>query len=355
LVTLDGTEREVPSSAVVIADAERAIGLGGVMGGRDTEVTDATTDILLECAWFNPARVRASRTAAGLSTDASYRFERGTDRWGAVDAFRRGIRMLVTVAGGRLDGEAVDLFPAPTHPARIFLRPSRVAQVLGVELEWPEIERCLVAIGATVVSKPDDGRIAVDVPGWRPDLVSEIDLVEEVARIHGYNRIPSELGPFRPGNLRDNPEWGAAARVRQGLAALGLAEVMTLEMRRSGEAGPRILNPLSQEHGQLRDALLPSLVEQVEANWSAHVRQVLLFEVGRVFASRGASQRPDEALRAGFVISGHRHPAHWADGDAADYDVWDARYHFERMVALANSAAKVQLEEGRLLARGADE
>ncbi|HRP09128.1 MAG TPA: phenylalanine--tRNA ligase subunit beta, partial [Gemmatimonadales bacterium] len=314
LVTLDGARRKVPSGAVVIADAERAIGFGGVIGGLDTEVTDATTDILLECAWFNPVRVRACRTMIGLSTDASHRFERGTDKWGAVDAFRRAIRMLITVAGGRLDGEAVDLFPAPSHPPRIFLRPARVAQVLGVELDWPEVVRCLVAIGATVVSKPDDGRIAVDVPGWRPDLVSEIDLVEEVARIHGYDRIPSDLGSFRPGGRGDDPEWAAAGRVRGGLSALGLAEVMTLEMRRSGEAAPHILNPLSADHGRLRDALLSGLTEQVEANWSAHVRDVRLFEVGRVFADRGPAERPREELRAGFVISGARHPAHWADG-----------------------------------------
>lgn len=354
LVTLDGVQRKVPASAVVIADAEHAIGLGGVMGGLDTEVTDATTDILLECAWFDPRRVRACRTAVGLSTDASHRFERGTDRWGAVDAFRRGIRMLITVAGGQLDGETVDLFPAPTHPARIFLRPSRVAQVLGVQLEWPEIERCLVAIGATVVSKPDDGRIAVDVPGWRPDLVSEIDLVEEVARIHGYDRIPSELGSFRPGSRADDPEWHAAARVRSGMSALGLREVMTLEMRRSGAAAPRILNPLSAEHGQLRDSLVPSLVEQVEGNWSAHVRDIRLFEVGRVFAARGATERPHEELRAGFVLSGSRHPGHWADGPTADHDIWDARFHFEHLVALADSAATVQLEEGRLVATSPD-
>jgi phenylalanyl-tRNA synthetase beta chain len=117
LVTLDGTTRNVPEGALLIADAERAIGVAGVMGGLDTEVTDATTDLLLECAWFAPSRVRAAKRALNLSTDASHRFERGTDRWGAVDAFRRAIRLLVTVAGGTLEA-AVDLHPAPTHPPR---------------------------------------------------------------------------------------------------------------------------------------------------------------------------------------------------------------------------------------------
>lgn len=353
LETLDGVGRKVPAGTLMIADAERAIGIAGVMGGAETEVSEGTTDILLECAWFLPARVRSARRAVGLSTDASQRFERGTDRWGAVDAFRRAIQLLMTVAGGKLDGETVDLHPEPAHPPRIFLRPSRVTQVLGIELDWKEIERCLVAIGATVVSKPDDGRIAVDVPGWRPDLVSEIDLVEEIARIHGYDNIPSELRGFRPGTREDDPEWIAASRVRDGMAALGMAEVMTLEMRRGGPDAPTILNPLSLEHNQLRDALLPALVEAVEANWAAHTRDVRLFEVGRVFAALGPSVRPHEELRAGFVITGGRRPDHWSDNGQAPFDLWDARWRFERLVALADSTATVQVDEDRWVARDA--
>ena len=354
LVTLDGVTRKVPAGALVIADAGRAIGIAGVMGGVATEVGADTRDILLECAWFHPSRVRSARRAVGLSTDASHRFERGTDRWGAVDAFRRAIQMLVTVAGGALDGATVDLHPAPMHPPRIFLRPARVAQVLGIDLPWIEIERCLVAIGATVVSKPDDGRIAVDVPGWRPDLVTEIDLVEEIARIHGYDNIPAELRGFRPGSRDDDPEWTAAARVRNGLAAIGMSEVMTLEMRRGGGDAPAIMNPLSSDHGALRDALTPALVEAVEANWAAHTRDVRLFEVGRVFRSQGPAVRPHEELRAAFVITGSREPGHWSAAETPAFDQWDARWRFERLVALADSLATVQVEEDRWVARNPD-
>jgi phenylalanyl-tRNA synthetase beta chain len=350
LTTLDGVERIAPAGALLIADGEGAIGVAGAMGGRATEVGPATTDILLECAWFQPSRVRSARRAMGLNTDASHRFERGTDRWGAVDAFRRAVQLIVTVAGGTLDGETVDLHPVPTHPPRIFLRPARVAQVLGIELPWVEIERCLVAIGATVVSKPDDGRIAVDVPGWRPDLVSEIDLVEEIARVHGYDNIPSDLRGFRPGSRPDDAAWLAAAKVRDGMAALGLAEVMTLEMRRGGADAPAILNPLSTEHGHLRDAIVPSLIEAVEGNWSAHTRDVRLFEVGTVFATTGAASRPREELRAAFVLTGARQPSHWSEADTPEFDRWDARWRFERLVALADSSAKVQVQEARWVA-----
>ena len=350
LVTLDGVTRTVPEGTLVIADAERAIGIAGVMGGEATEVGEGTTDVFLECAWFDPRRIRASRRALNLPTDASQRFERGTDRWGAVDAFRRAVRMIVTVAGGTVDGTTVDCFPAPVHPPRIFLRPSRVAQVLGVELSWTEIERCLVAIGATVVSKPDDGRIAVDVPGWRPDLVAEIDLVEEIARVHGYQNIPTELRPFRPGLRPDDAGWEAAERVRTGLAAMGMREVMTMSMRRDLTAtGPAILNPVSAELSHLRSALIPALIEQVEHNWAAHTRDVRLFEVGTTFRAR-AGARPDEALHAAFVLTGARQPGHWRDGEAAAHDRWDARWAFERLVALADPTAAVQVEGDRWVA-----
>ncbi len=356
LVTLDGVTRTLTAGSLVIADAERAIGLAGVMGGRDTEVSATTTDVFLECAWFEPARVRAGRKAAGLSTDASQRFERGTDRWGASDAFQRALRLLLTVAGGTIDGATVDCVPTPANPPRIFLRPARVAQVLGVDLPWTEIERCLVGIGATVVSKPDDGRIAVDVPGWRPDLVAEIDLIEEIARVHGYDEIPSALRPFRPGQRPDDAAWAAAARVRTGLAALGLSEVMTLPMvAEAGPDAPTVRNPLSAEHGRLRDSLVPSLVRQVEGNWANHTGDVRLFEIGTVFARTPEGGRPTERLVAAFAITGGRRPAHWQDaGKPPLLDRWDARGSFERLVALAHPAASVQVAEDRWLAIGAN-
>jgi phenylalanyl-tRNA synthetase beta chain len=355
IITLDGVDRAIPAGTLVIADADRAIGVAGVMGGRDTEVTDTTTDILLECGSFDPARVRRARRALDLSTDASHRFERGTDRWGAVDAFRRCIRLIVTVAGGALDGPAVDCYPAPTHPPRIFLRPGRVAQVLGVDLSWSEIEKQLVAIGATVVSKPDDGRIAVDVPGWRPDITAEIDLVEEIARVYGYDRFPTDLGAFRPGLREDDVAWRAMEQVRAALVAAGLSEVVTLPMvGAAGPEAPRVLNPVSAEHGVLRDALLPSLVRQVEANWTMQTADVRLFEVGTVFGAPSGDGVPTEELRAGFVVTGTRAPAHWTDGGPArSWDRWDALGLFQRLLDLAYPAAKIQVEAGEWIARNA--
>lgn len=353
LVTLDGTSRAMPEGAMMVADAERVIGIGGVMGGLDTEVTDATTDIFLECAWWDPSRVRKARRAVNLSTDASQRYERGTDRMGMVDAFRRCLRLIATVAGGTIDGETVDLFPEPAYPPRIFLRPARVAQVLGVSLPWIEIEKHLVAIGATVVSKPDDERIAVDVPGWRPDIVAEIDLIEEIARLHGYDNIPTDLRPSRPVERGDDPTWGSAERLRLALASQGLSEVMTLPMVNVEDpAAPLLLNPLSAEHGRLRAALMPALARQVEANWAVHAGDVRLFEVGTVFEAAAAGEAPAERQQAAFVVTGAREPAHWSDaGKGRRWDRWDAKALFEGLVALAQPAATIQVEGDRWVAR----
>jgi phenylalanyl-tRNA synthetase beta chain len=355
LTTLDGTDRAMPTGTLVIADAERVIGIAGVMGGRDTEVTAATTDLLLECAWFAPARVRRARRALDLATDASHRFERGTDRWGAVDALRRAIRLIITVAGGALDGAAIDCFPVPSHPPRIFLRPSRVTQVLGVDLGWVEIERQLVALGATALSKPDDGRIAVDVPGWRPDIGAEIDLIEEIARLHGYDRLPADLRAFRPGARQDDPAWAALERLRALLVAVGMTEVVTLPMvAAAGPAAPRVRNPVSADHAVLRDAVLPSLARLVEANWAMHVGDVRLFELGTVF--HAPEQRaPAESLHAAFAVTGGRTPPHWtAPGGAPRWDRWDASGLFSRLVELANPGARVQVENDGWIAVAPD-
>jgi phenylalanyl-tRNA synthetase beta chain len=285
LRTLDGAERALQAGMTVIADGEGVIGVAGVMGGETTEVSPATTELFLECAWFHPGRVRSTRRALGLSTEASYRFERGVDLLAAPDALRRALELLLKVAGGTVEGTPVDVWPEPAHPPRIFLRLNRLAQVLGATLPLHAVERALVAVGATVVAKPDDNRLAVEPPGWRPDLTGEIDLIEEVARIHGYDQFPDELRPFRPGSLVDAAAEVAGRTVRDGLVGLGLLEAVSLAMGPPGqEEGVRILNPLSTEQSVLRTRLLPGLVRAARLNWDHQVRDVRLFELGTTFA-----------------------------------------------------------------------
>jgi len=355
VTTLDHEERKLDGEMIAIADGTGVIGLAGIMGGADTEVGDASRDILLEGAYWDPRRIRRTRRALGMSTEASYRFERGIDRWNGAEAMRRCIELVLTTAGGTLADAPLDLWPEPSHPPRIFLRPARVAQVLGVELPWASLEKYLVGIGATVVSKPDDGRIAVDVPGWRPDLVAEIDLIEEIARLHGYEAFPSGLRPFRLGDLPDAPIDDAMRQVRRGLVAQGLYEVSSLPLGKSeGDDGVRLVNPLSAEDAWLRRRLLPGLVRLVEANWANHVADVRLFEIGTAFSAGAPGERPREEIRVAGVITGRREPAHWTGTGAEPFDLWDLKGRFEAAVALAIPGGVVQVERNRWVAVDAE-
>jgi len=353
VVTLDGVERKLTPDMTVIADDGGAIGVAGVMGGAATEVTSETAELFLECAYFNPGGIRRTRRTLGLSTEASYRFERGIDRWGGVEALRRCIEIIGATAGGELVGAPVDVGPGPANPPRVFLRPSRVTQVLGVELPWQSLESYLVAIGATLVSKPEDGRIAVEVPSWRPDLNREVDLIEEIARLHGYEKFPADLRPFRTGALRDAPIERAATELRRGLARQGLFEVSPLPTAPAdGPESVRLLNPLSSTDGYLRRRLLPGLVRLVEqGNWAHHVSDVRLFEIGTVFIAAPAGRRPREERHVAAVLTGHRTPPHWTGSGQEWIDMWDLKGHFEAATALAIPQGTVQVEGSEWIAK----
>ncbi|MEO6067854.1 MAG: phenylalanine--tRNA ligase subunit beta [Gemmatimonadales bacterium] len=346
LVTLDGQVRALDGEMMVIADESTAIGIAGVMGAAHTEVKESTTDLVLECAYFETRSIRKTRSRLGLSTEASYRFERGIDMWGQEDAMRRCIEIILAVAGGTLVEAPVDVWPQPVNAPRIFLRHARLLQVLGLELPVARVEQCLTAIGCTVLSKPDDARMAVDVPGWRPDITGEIDLIEEVARIHGYEAVPTELRPFRVSTLRDADIEVVADRVRQGLAAVGLVEVQSLPFgEREDQWSVELNNPLSSEGGYLRRRLLTGLVHQIEANWAVQTGAVRLFEVGTVFTVSGPGQLPHEERHVAAVVTGARIPPHWSDGaNAPQWDRWDLRALFEVAIALAHPDAAVHVE-----------
>jgi phenylalanyl-tRNA synthetase beta chain len=249
----------------------------------------------------------------------------------------------------------VDVGPGPANPPRIFLRPARVAQILGVELSWQSLESYLVAVGATVVSKPEDGRIAVEAPSWRPDLLREVDLIEEVARLHGYEKFPAELRPFRPSLLPDAPIERAAAVVRGGLARQGFFEVSPLPTGPAdGADSVRLLNPLSSTDGHLRRRLLPGLVRLVEGNWAKHVADVRLFEIGTVFTAVANGERPGEECHVAAVLTGHREPPHWTGTGQDRFDLWDLKGQFEAAVALAIPGGAVQVEGSEWIARDAE-
>ncbi len=306
LVTLDGAERTLDGETTVIADAARVHRHRRGHGRPDTEVADGTSDLFLECAWFEPTRIRRARRALGLSTEASHRFERGVDRWNAAEAMRRCLEIILPTAGGTLEGSPVDLHPVVANPPRIFLRPARVAQVLGLELGLHEVERCLVAIGATVVAKPDDGRIAVDVPGWRPDLTAEIDLIEEVARMHGYDRFPTELRPFRVGALPDAPAVAVKERIRRGMVAEGLSEVVSLPIHRFGRGGQRDAAQPARRYRGVTPAPAPPRAGSACRAATGPITCAMsgCSRSARCSSGGAAGKRPVEQLTLGLVVTG---------------------------------------------------
>jgi len=349
IVTLDGVERKLTSEMTVICDAERPTIVAGVMGSAESEVTDATTDIVLEAAYFQPTRIRRTRRALGISSESSYRFERGIDMLSLPDAMARAIELIRAIAGGELREPPLDLWPEPQRPRSIFLREARVSQLLGVTVPRKEIEQLLSAVG--FVAAPKDDRLAVQIPGWRPDVTREVDLIEEVARLRGYDSFPDELRPYRPGTVPDAPSELTLRRIRDALVRSGggLLEARTLPLgpADSPDAIP-VLNPLSADESHLRSRLLPGLIRRVEHNWSQGQRDVRLFEVGTVFNRPSDRQtvRPSEALHVAVVLTGARHPQHWSDSTEAaklpDMDIWDLKHHFELAVGVAAPSCDVQ-------------
>ncbi|MDE2679543.1 MAG: phenylalanine--tRNA ligase subunit beta [Gemmatimonadota bacterium] len=352
LVTLDGEARPVAPEMLMIRDARRPVAIAGVMGGRDSEVSAGTADVLLECALFEPKQVRSTRRALGMSTDASYRFERGVDPSAMVTAVRRAAALIVATAGGRLDGEIIDACPAPWEPPRVTLRPSRVAHLLGVEFAAEEIEELLAPLGYRVAGRGDDA-LEFLVPGHRcQDTLREVDLIEEVARTHGYDAFPQELSPFRPGTVPDHPLFQLEDRLRALLVADGISEAQTPALGPAGDGDVMLLNPMSAEESRLRRDRLRGLLRHVERNMARGVRDVRLFELGTAFAPVPDAP-PAESARVAAVLTGRRAPRQWS-GEAEPFDVYDIARVLELIGADAFPGGRVEVwDGGEGLPRGA--
>ncbi len=317
LVTLDGQTRLLVGEDLVIADAARAVAVAGVMGGAETEVGEATTDVLIESAHFDPTCVRRTARRLGLASEASYRFERGIDRAGVERAADRAARLLAELAGGEAaPGRVVAVGSPPAVPETIVLRPARVSRLLGVELDAQVMIELLGRLG--IVCAPGaDASLRCQIPSHRNDLRIEADLVEEVARIYGYDRIPPTLPVGRPTGASQPPERLATERVRNTLAQLGWIECMTLPME-SPEAHDRLglerddprrravalRNPLVEDERLLRTQLAASVLRVVRQNLARQREEVRVFEIGRVFSPREDEALPDERLQLVLAWAG---------------------------------------------------
>ena len=327
--TLDGQTRELTAQMLVIADPARGLALAGVMGGLDSEIKADTTDVLLESAYFKPQNIRATSKRLGLRTESSYRFERGGDV-GACDwASRRAARLILETAGGWLAAGVVDAYSTPVAARRVTLRPRKVGQLLGIEVDDVRIESSLARLGIQRLPEAGPaGEWVFQAPSFRVDLKREADLIEEVARLHGVENIPATpprgaLGPHAYDAVHDT-----LTEVRRILSGLGLSEAQGQTL--VGEASARLVagdalvalaNPLSSDMNVLRPSLLPGLLDTLRHNLSRKNEDLALFEVGRVFPAAGREQR-----RVAIALTGRRHPLFWAGEDReARFDLHDLK------------------------------
>ncbi len=314
LVTLDGVERVLLASDGVIADGDdRPVGLAGVMGGESTEIGEGTTDVLLELAWWDPATVAATAARLNLHSEASLRFKRGVDPQIAPHAARRFAELLGGMAASSLHPGEVEARGKLPSPEVVRVRTERVNGLLGTELGRDEIAGLLAPIGYEAT--PVDEDLDVAVPTWRPDSSIEADVIEEVARHHGYDRLPRVV-PVSPHTGELSPAQRDRRILRRTLMARGLDEAMPMPFLAPGDlercglppGGLRLANPLAAEESVLRTSLLPGLLDAVAYNASHRNTGVQLFEIGRVFApgDRGVITDVEQSVVAGRVLSGER-------------------------------------------------
>jgi phenylalanyl-tRNA synthetase beta chain len=321
ITAIDGAQKELSHDILVIADSERPVAIAGVMGGQDTEVTLATRNILLEAAVFEPVIVRRGRQKLGLQSESSYRFERRVDAGVVEQASWRAAQLITELAGGKIVATK-HAGGLKSEKKRIILDCAQVEKFLGVAVSVSRIKSILAALGLAV--KPQEKKVLrVLIPSFRPDLTLEVDLIEEIARILGYENIPTTLPAVKPQVHLDDKK-GLLSRLKDVLSGLGLNEVITYslisrelcESCSGGAAGPlQVLNPLSKEQEILRPSIIPGLLKAVADNFHQQEEYVNIFEIAKAFS--GASAVPQEELVLGIALSGIR-PLLLAQGAVKD-------------------------------------
>ncbi len=308
LVDLDGRELALGPDMLVIADESRPVALAGIIGGRDSGIGEATRDVFIESACFDPAGIRRTAKALGLATDASCRFERGSDI-GFPPKAALMTASLLTQMGGRASRGLIDVYPKPARPVSLRMRTRRIAGLLGVEVPDAFVEDVLGRLGFRVESAPK-GAWRVEVPSFRVDIGRETDLIEEVARFYGYDRIPSEFTPVKSFDLGVDKARERREKIRRSLMGQGFDEVLNWSFADpekekaagSGLAPVAIQNPISSRASVLRTTLLPGLLENAAWNLNRGLEGVHIFELGNVFYWEGDKHR--EELRLGLLTAG---------------------------------------------------
>jgi len=342
--TLDHKSRTLTADMLMICDGEKPVAIAGVMGGFNSEIEPATQSILIESACFDPTSIRKTSKYFGLNTDASHRFERGVDPEGTVFALDRAAALMVDICGGVLIEGVIDERPVIRELKPIVLSAEATNRLLGTQIDSAVMDSMIQSIGFTVEPLNQDQRNVVP-PSFRVDVSRPVDLVEEIARLYGYDRIPTTFPVISEGSAQSFLSQNSREQILQLMAGLGFSETITysfvhpqsckylrLEPGDPRMRALRVLNPLSEDHGIMRTSLIPGILETVSRNISRQSKNLKLFEIGNVFVSNGQDVLPDEIEMLSGLWTGARHEVSWHTPDTA-CDFYDLKGVVEALLS----------------------
>ncbi|MGH7816813.1 MAG: phenylalanine--tRNA ligase subunit beta, partial [Candidatus Binatia bacterium] len=325
--TLDGVERELTDEDLLICDDEQPVALAGVMGGMDSEVIESTRSLLLESANFAPTSIRRTAKRLALYSEASHRFERGVDPEGTIAALNRAVYLLAEIAGGKPMVGVADIYPGKMKPPVIILREERIEKLLGLALDGKRAETMLRSIGMKTTRQGKGPNLKVIPPSSRPDICRAADLIEELARLHGYDKIPSTLPLLRSSGGKNDQRLGWERKLRAFMSGEGFVEVINLPFATDALnhrfpglwLAPRpvaVLNPLAKENGEMRHSLLPGLIENLKLNLAHRLASFAAYHLGKTFQLSPAGE-PTERQSVAALLYGPRARLGLRQGEAA--------------------------------------
>ena len=361
IATLDGVERTLDPEMLVIADGRRPQAIAGVMGGADSEVSGTTRTVAFESAYFQPASVRRTSKRVGLKTEASARFERGADVNAPVMALQRALALMQQTGAGRLIGPILDRYPQPRGPLTLRLRRARLAMLLGLQIPDAQVMRILDRLGLTVAPAADGWNVVA--PTFRVDLLREVDLIEEVGRHYGFDKLEPAFPPMTTAAPEPDPRIPRDQLVRRALTGAGLSEGVTFGLIEAEAARSfvsftpggsesdastlvSVANPLSATFDTMRPSLLPGLVDSLAHNRRHGTRDVALFEIGARFTPAAGETRG-----VAVAWTGAAQPEHWSGG-SRDVDFFDVKGVIERLGALLGVEARFEAGASPFLVDG---
>lgn len=327
ITTLDGVERKLTPDDILICDSEKPVALGGIMGGLNSEVTETTKNVLLESAYFDPATIRKTSKRTGIVSDSSYRFERGVDPNNVVNALNRAAALIVELAGGKLSKSIIDIYNDEIVPVNIEVSVDRVNKLLGINIPSSEMIEILKSLEFEIV-ETGNNILRIMVPTFRVDIKREIDVIEEIGRMVGYNNIPTVTPYVEMTTDVIEPSRKMADQLKETFISSGFFEAINysfedpelIKLFNPAES-INILNPLTTENSNLRTSLFPGLIKDLKLNLSRNVGDVRLFEVGKVFFPKREGQLPNEEKRFTAISTGKRQPEVWDNEELNFFDL----------------------------------